>query len=262
MARFAKPWIVAHRGANREAPENTRSAFNAALAYPIDGIELDVQLTRDGTPVLYHDRTLSKVTGSRKRVCNSITDELDVLDWGGWFHSDFAGEPLLRLKDALTEYASKTRLLIEIKSRPYEQRLGIGLRLTTRIVQLLAEAKESFNFHNIYILSFDPKVLAHAHRLAPNLNYVALSRNPKDLMDGSRSYSSRLFRDLHAVCAPIRALNSAVVKNMQSFEKRVMTYACNTPAQMKKALTLHLDVIMTDDPKWLFTYCKGMAFLQ
>ena len=45
--------IYAHRGANREAGENTRTAFARALAYPIDGIETDVQLSSDGVPVLF-----------------------------------------------------------------------------------------------------------------------------------------------------------------------------------------------------------------
>ncbi|MCK9352525.1 MAG: glycerophosphodiester phosphodiesterase [Gallionella sp.] len=44
--------IYAHRGANREAAENTRTAFDRALSYPIDGIETDIQLTRDGVAVL------------------------------------------------------------------------------------------------------------------------------------------------------------------------------------------------------------------
>ncbi len=52
--------IFAHRGANKEAAENTRSAFDKALEYSIDGIETDVQLSRDEVAVLWHDRFLSK----------------------------------------------------------------------------------------------------------------------------------------------------------------------------------------------------------
>ena len=53
--------IFAHRGANREAAENTRSAFDKALTYAIDGIETDVQLSRDEVTVLWHDRDLKKL---------------------------------------------------------------------------------------------------------------------------------------------------------------------------------------------------------
>ena len=58
---MTKTLIFAHRGANKEAAENTRSAFDKALAYPIDGIETDVQLSRDEVAVLWHDRFLGKL---------------------------------------------------------------------------------------------------------------------------------------------------------------------------------------------------------
>jgi glycerophosphoryl diester phosphodiesterase len=212
--------------------------------------------------VLYHDRTLAKVAGMRKRVCHLTTDELSLLDWGQWFHPDFTGERLLSLKDTLAEYASKTRLLIEIKSRPYEQRLGVNLRLTACIVQMLADAEDSLDYAHIYILSFDPQVLNCAHERAPHLNYVALTRTPNDFRQGAAVYASSLLRDLYAVCAPIRALDNAIVKHIQSGKRRVMTYACNTPAQMDKALSFNIDVIMTDNPKWLFSYCRKHQLLS
>ena len=55
-----KPWIIAHRGASFETPENTRSAFDKALTYPIEGLDLDVQMTSDGRSVLYHNRILAQ----------------------------------------------------------------------------------------------------------------------------------------------------------------------------------------------------------
>ena len=71
-----RPWIVAHRGAGREAPENTRAAFDAALAHGVAGLEFDVQLSRDGVPVIYHDRTLARigveVMGSEWRRCHDV----------------------------------------------------------------------------------------------------------------------------------------------------------------------------------------------
>ena len=56
-----KSMIFAHRGANKEAAENTRPAFDQALDYPIDGMETDVQLSRDEVSVLWHDRFLNKI---------------------------------------------------------------------------------------------------------------------------------------------------------------------------------------------------------
>jgi glycerophosphoryl diester phosphodiesterase len=50
--------IIAHRGANREAPENTIPAFEKALEIGVDGIELDVHVTRDNVPIVHHDAVL------------------------------------------------------------------------------------------------------------------------------------------------------------------------------------------------------------
>ncbi|MBP7954208.1 MAG: glycerophosphodiester phosphodiesterase, partial [Nitrosomonas sp.] len=71
---MSKVLVYAHRGANSEALENTRGAFDKALAYPIDGIETDVQLTRDEIAVLWHDRYLDKIGLSDKHI-----DDFDYL---------------------------------------------------------------------------------------------------------------------------------------------------------------------------------------
>ena len=53
---------IAHRGASGRAPENTRTAFAAALDLGVGAIELDCQLTADGVPVVIHDETLERTT--------------------------------------------------------------------------------------------------------------------------------------------------------------------------------------------------------
>ena len=68
-----RPFSIAHRGASSTHPENTRASFDEALRAPIDGIEFDVQPSRDGVPVLYHDRTLRKLGGGgRLRLRGSL----------------------------------------------------------------------------------------------------------------------------------------------------------------------------------------------
>ena len=59
---MSKTKIFAHRGASGYAPENTLEAFALAITQGADGIELDVQLTKDGIPVVIHDETIDRVT--------------------------------------------------------------------------------------------------------------------------------------------------------------------------------------------------------
>ncbi|HWP72210.1 MAG TPA: glycerophosphodiester phosphodiesterase, partial [Gemmatimonadaceae bacterium] len=65
--------IVAHRGANREAPENTLPAFRRAIELGVHGIELDGQYTRDHIPVVHHDPALSRSpTGDARPAISSL----------------------------------------------------------------------------------------------------------------------------------------------------------------------------------------------
>ena len=76
---------IAHRGASRDCPENTLAAFDEALRQGCDGIEMDLQLSRDGVPVIYHDRTLTRAGGGRHRVVSRDLAELRTLDVGARF---------------------------------------------------------------------------------------------------------------------------------------------------------------------------------
>ena len=60
--------LMAHRGANRQAPENTLTAFRLALEAGCDGCECDVQLSHDGTLVVFHDETLQRLAGLARTV--------------------------------------------------------------------------------------------------------------------------------------------------------------------------------------------------
>ncbi|MGW8377887.1 glycerophosphodiester phosphodiesterase [Streptomyces sp. ODS28] len=67
---------VAHRGAPYAARENTLTAFRAALAAGADAVELDVRLTRDGVPVVLHDRTLERLWGIERAVRSLTAKDL------------------------------------------------------------------------------------------------------------------------------------------------------------------------------------------
>jgi len=132
------PLIIAHRGAKWKAPENTKSAFDTALAYPIQGIEFDVQLTKDEIPVIYHDRSLYKINRSRRRISDYTFKELENEDWGGWFSKQFHNEPLLSLENALQLYCHRTQLLVEIKSREHDNKNAKIKILTRKVIDLIS----------------------------------------------------------------------------------------------------------------------------
>jgi len=114
---LALPPFIAHRGASASAPENTRASFEKAAAVGARWVELDVQLSKDGVPVVFHDDVLDRTTNGSGLVVETGWDVLSRLDSGSWFGPSFAGEPILTLTAALAVIAKAgLGVNIEIKA--------------------------------------------------------------------------------------------------------------------------------------------------
>ncbi len=83
LARLARPdaglMIAAHRGAHSRAPENSLAAIETAIAEGADIVEIDIAVTRDGTPVLMHDRTVDRTTTGKGGVEDKTASEIAAL---------------------------------------------------------------------------------------------------------------------------------------------------------------------------------------
>ncbi len=247
MSTSRHPWCIAHRGARNEAPDNTRSAFTRALKYPIDGIELDVQMSADNVPVLYHDHTLYRVGGGRLCISDLTYAQLRQLDWGGWFHPDFSREPLMTLEQLLPLLNQCPRLLIEIKSHPGERSGGHAHRLTEKVISMVTQPPYGDCQDQLFILSFDPEVLSLAHRLAPHLKKV-LNLTGKEPFEYEAVRGSNF---LWAIDVQIGKLTAPLVQSARSLGLSIMSYTCNGPRQVAKAVKLGIDAIISDRPGWL-----------
>jgi glycerophosphoryl diester phosphodiesterase len=102
-----RPLVWAHRGCPTEAPENTLAAFAAAVDAGADGVEFDVQLSRDGVPVVIHDETLDRTTDGHGPVGAHTAAQLAALDAG-------AGAGVPTLADVL-DLLAPTRLGVNIE---------------------------------------------------------------------------------------------------------------------------------------------------
>ena len=108
--------ITAHRGSSKHAPENTMAAIKAAIDEMADYSEIDVQLSEDGVPVVCHDLNLARVVGVDVSLKNLTFDQLEQLDVGSHFSSQFAGEKIPSLEEVLEACKGHIRLNIELKS--------------------------------------------------------------------------------------------------------------------------------------------------
>jgi glycerophosphoryl diester phosphodiesterase len=99
--------IVGHRGAAGLAPENTLAAIRAGMEAGVDAVEVDVQLTADGVPVLSHDDDLRRVAGLDVSVRRSKLVELRRYRVGG--------HPIPTLEEALSLVDGRVGVLVEVK---------------------------------------------------------------------------------------------------------------------------------------------------
>ncbi|CAN0606517.1 unnamed protein product, partial [Ectocarpus sp. 12 AP-2014] len=107
--------ITAHRGSALKAPENTISAIEQAIEDGADYIEIDVQITADGVPVLWHDSDMKRIFGLRERVSETSFADIRDLDAGTWFDRQFGDERIATLADAIDTVRGRAGLLIDLK---------------------------------------------------------------------------------------------------------------------------------------------------
>lgn len=115
----ARLTVVGHRGTCRYAPENTLPAFDYALEAGAHMLELDVQLSADGVPVVIHDGTVDRTTDGTGRVRTLSLEALQQLDAGAWFVDDagrrpFGGTRIPTLLEVFERYPG-VPLTIELK---------------------------------------------------------------------------------------------------------------------------------------------------
>ncbi|HET6584443.1 MAG TPA: glycerophosphodiester phosphodiesterase family protein [Nannocystaceae bacterium] len=229
------PRIVAHRGASGVAPENTMAAFAEALRAGADAIELDLQLTRDGVPVVYHDRTLAKI-GARGSIRTRTLAELRALDFGRWFAPRFTGERIPTLADVIARFADRLELWLELKpdGEPPSR------------VRALVEAVVAEVRGRARVLCFDARVLRVVARVAPELARVRnIDVRPRD---------GELARELAgagALCLPARLVDAALARAVHARGCELFVYRCDTPRNLTRALRASVDGIIGDRPDWL-----------
>lgn len=107
--------IVAHRGANHLAPENTMAAAHKCVDLNVDYVEIDVRMSKDGIFYILHDHTLDRTTNGTGEIKDRMSSYIDTLDAGSWFSAEFKGEKVPRLEPYLNELKGKIKIYFDVK---------------------------------------------------------------------------------------------------------------------------------------------------
>lgn len=229
---MARPLVIAHRGASAEAPENTLAAFRRALALGADAIELDVRLTRDGVPVVFHDATLNRLTAGRGPVARRTRRELRAFS--------VRGEPIPTLGETLDLLRGRAVAHVELKR---------GVRVAP-VVRAVRRARAA---GGVIFGSFAPALLREARRLAPEIPALLITAGPRRPLPPAQAAQVLIRRaaalGFRGVSLHWRAVRSrAFVRAFRRHATVLWCWTVNDPRTMRRLASWGVDGILSDDP--------------
>lgn len=233
--------VIAHRGFSGRGPENTLVALRLAIEVGADMAEIDVGLSRDGHVVVLHDATLERTTDGSGLLSDATLEDLRRLDAGSWFDSRFAGEPVPTLAEALDLVKGKILLNIEIKTEAVTDTAVGG------VVDKVLALVEARRMHDqIVISSFDPRALAQARELDPEVRTASLynrelhkGQGPLEVMAAVGSNGFNISQKL---------ISGQIVAACHRHRRPVAVYTVNTEKKMRQLIDLGVDALFTDHP--------------
>ncbi len=154
----SKTLVFGHRGASRDAPENTLAAFREAFIQRADGVEGDFHLSADRRVICIHDYCTRRTGGKAMLVADATLAQLRELEFGGWKDRRFHGEPLPVLEDVLPIIPNDRWIVLELKTGP---------EIVFPVVQILSQHPEKL--HRTLVIAFDERVIADFKLQMPNV---------------------------------------------------------------------------------------------
>ncbi len=235
------PLILAHRGANKVAPQNTLPAFSKAIEFNADGIETDVHLCKDGEIVICHNYTVDATSNGSGLIDEMTFAQLRQLDFGSYFSKDFSGVTLPTLPELLE--LTKNMNLINIEIKPPQK----GNDLVKRVVEEI----HKFGIEKNSIIScFDPECIRLVKELDFNLK-TGLLYEKSELGDeimsfGVAKYCMQLKAD--AAHPEYFLIDESDVKELHANGIAVNPWTVNEREDIIKYTSWGCDALITDVP--------------
>lgn len=228
--------IWAHRGASGYAPENTLEAFAKAVEMGADGIELDVQFSKDGEIVVIHDEIVDRVTEGKGEVRSFTLAELKQLH---------ANQTFPEYKDARIPTLAEVYELIKPTELTINVEIKTGIFFYPGIEEkVLKLTKEMGMEDRVIYSSFNHYTLETLKKLNPAVKTGILY---SDGIYKIGEYAQQLNADaLHP--ALYNVLYPGMVEDCHSRGKKIHVWTVNETSHIKKMLEMGVDAIITNYP--------------
>ena len=241
------PFCMAHRGFSKVAPENTLIAFEKALELDyVTSIELDVQLSKDGIPVIIHDFSLERTTNGGGFVKDKTFHELRELDAGSWFSNQYVGEKIPSLEEVLKLLRNKDCFVnIELKTA--------GGRYKGYEHTIIDLVKKYDLEKTVCLTSFD-------HEVIKNIKSIETEIRTGLIIEGNPVLLREQLLDCGATILSINVnfLTIELVERLKNDPIDIVTWTVNDAATMQKVIGISKDIyICTNFPdRYLETVTK------
>ena len=246
-ANWPYPFWIAHRGAGRQAPENTMAALRHGLACGWRAFEVDAKLSADGVPFLLHDTTLDRTTTETGPAGDRAWSELQTLDAGAWHHSEHAFEPIPSLTQALNfAFAHGCAINVEIKPSPGTE-AATGEAVAALCAQRWAHAVDRAHTQQEappaapLLSSFQMASLQAASRTAPDLPRALLINQVwPHWLDEAQALGCKACVVQHEIA------DAGIVQAVKARGMKAWVYTVNEPREAQAMVQLGVDGLITD----------------
>lgn len=245
------PLVLAHRGANKVAPQNTIPAFQKAIDFGADGLETDVHLSADGHIVICHNYTIDETSNSTGRVDEMTLAQLKVCDFGSYFGDEFKGVSLPTLPELLD--LTKSMKLINIEIKPPQK----DCDLVKKVVETIHEYGI---VENSIVSCFDPECIRLVKELDKNVK-TGLLYEDDELGNEIMTFGiARYCKQLNADAAhPHRKLiTHKEVIELHNLGIAVNPWTVNKEEEIIRFVNWGCDALISDVPDYCLKVLEGI----
>ncbi len=259
-----KPLIIAHRGASELAPENTLAAFEKAIEDEAEGIEFDIQLSKDSVPMVFHDEDLKRIAEMDELVAELNSKELQNLDVGTWFNKLNPEKAQQRFVDERISTLEQTLdFLKDYKGLVYVELKGEK----TKDIRMFAKSvcdviKHSNLLPQLIVKSFNLDLLPLIKKYCPNVKTAALFSPTIMILLRKEKRLINIAKDVWADSLSLH-FSLATRKLMKKSEKKnlnVAIWTVDNPRWVKRGIKLGISHIITNNPARLLEKRDDILF--
>ncbi len=237
-----RPLVFGHRGARAYAPMNTLPSFELALEQGADGVELDVQLTKDGRLVVIHDFTVDGTTDGKGAVKDFFFDEIRRLDAGIRFDEKYRGTRIPTLEEVFALMGGTALVNVEIKA-PFQE--GTDTESTDGVERAVAQCVLAAGMENrVIVSSFNPLTLKRFRAALPSVPVAFLYA--KDVPVDTPSLMAAIPHE--AYHPHYKLATRGTVEAEHAAGRVVNVWTVNEPEDAKLLIENGVDGLITDRP--------------